>query len=143
MFIHEVNRLSDTVGGEGGIRTPGTLARTPHFECGAIDHSATSPGPTARRLRSRRKGRRPISMARRRRQGAPPARGDGPLRRTIVFALDPLNGDTPQQWQGLAELPGELRIRGVAVERALIDALMDRNAAKEAEGDEEGPIGDD
>jgi hypothetical protein len=37
-------------GGEGGIRTPGTLARTPHFECGAIDHSATSPGPTARRL---------------------------------------------------------------------------------------------
>ena len=34
-------------GGEGGIRTPGTLARTPHFECGAIDHSATSPGATA------------------------------------------------------------------------------------------------
>ena len=32
------------IGGEGGIRTPGTLARTPHFECGAIDHSATSPG---------------------------------------------------------------------------------------------------
>jgi hypothetical protein len=30
-------------GGEGGIRTPGPLARTPHFECGAIDHSATSP----------------------------------------------------------------------------------------------------
>lgn len=30
-------------GGEGGIRTPGTVARTPHFECGAIDHSATSP----------------------------------------------------------------------------------------------------
>src|SRR6204780_1657650 len=30
-------------GGEGGIRTPGALARTPHFECGAIDHSATSP----------------------------------------------------------------------------------------------------
>ncbi len=31
------------VGGEGGIRTPDTLARMPHFECGAIDHSATSP----------------------------------------------------------------------------------------------------
>ena len=30
-------------GGEGGIRTPGTLARTSHFECDAIDHSATSP----------------------------------------------------------------------------------------------------
>jgi hypothetical protein len=30
-------------GGEGEIRTPGTLARTSHFECDAIDHSATSP----------------------------------------------------------------------------------------------------
>jgi hypothetical protein len=30
-------------GGEGGIRTPDTVARIPHFECGAIDHSATSP----------------------------------------------------------------------------------------------------
>jgi Malate/L-lactate dehydrogenase len=37
MNILEIN------GGEGGIRTPGTFARTPHFECGAIDHSATSP----------------------------------------------------------------------------------------------------
>ena len=27
-------------GGEGGIRTHGTLASTPHFECGAFDHSA-------------------------------------------------------------------------------------------------------
>jgi hypothetical protein len=31
------------VGGEGGIRTPDTVARTPHFECGAFNHSATSP----------------------------------------------------------------------------------------------------
>ncbi len=30
-------------GGQGGIRTPGTVARTPHFECGAFDHSATCP----------------------------------------------------------------------------------------------------
>src|SRR5262245_48382696 len=30
-------------GGEGGIRTPGTVTRTPHFECGAFNHSATSP----------------------------------------------------------------------------------------------------
>ena len=30
-------------GGEGGIRTHDTLAGMPHFECGAIDHSATSP----------------------------------------------------------------------------------------------------
>jgi hypothetical protein len=31
-------------GGEGGIRTPDTVARMPHFECGAFNHSATSPG---------------------------------------------------------------------------------------------------
>src|ERR671910_2497850 len=32
-------------GGEGGIRTPETVARMPHFECGAFNHSATSPSP--------------------------------------------------------------------------------------------------
>jgi hypothetical protein len=32
-------------GGEGGIRTPDTVARMPHFECGAFNHSATSPRP--------------------------------------------------------------------------------------------------
>ena len=35
---------SGIFGGEGGIRTPGTVARTSHFECDAFDHSATSPG---------------------------------------------------------------------------------------------------
>lgn len=30
-------------GGEAGIRTLDTLAGMPHFECGAFDHSATSP----------------------------------------------------------------------------------------------------
>ena len=30
-------------GGEGGIRTHGTLASTPVFKTGAINHSATSP----------------------------------------------------------------------------------------------------
>src|SRR5262245_43846624 len=30
-------------GGEGGIRTPDTVTRMPHFECGAFNHSATSP----------------------------------------------------------------------------------------------------
>ena len=30
-------------GGEGGIRTLGALTRTPDFESGTIDHSATSP----------------------------------------------------------------------------------------------------
>jgi hypothetical protein len=31
------------VGGEGGIRTPDTVTRMPHFECGAFNRSATSP----------------------------------------------------------------------------------------------------
>ena len=30
-------------GGEGGIRTPDTVARMPDFESGAFNHSATSP----------------------------------------------------------------------------------------------------
>ena len=30
--------------GSGGIRTPGTVARTSHFECDPIDHSGTLPG---------------------------------------------------------------------------------------------------
>jgi hypothetical protein len=35
-----------TIGGEGGIRTHDTLASMPHFECGAFNHSTTSPfGP--------------------------------------------------------------------------------------------------
>lgn len=40
-----ISALWPFIGGEGGIRTPGTVTRTPHFECGAIDHSATSPEP--------------------------------------------------------------------------------------------------
>src|SRR6266852_1284556 len=34
---------SERSGGEGGIRTPDRLAPMPHFECGAFNHSATSP----------------------------------------------------------------------------------------------------
>lgn len=33
----------DLIGGEGGIRTHGTLARTPDFESGPFGHSGTSP----------------------------------------------------------------------------------------------------
>src|SRR5438128_1861955 len=33
----------EKTGGEGGIRTHGTLSGTPDFESGTIDHSATSP----------------------------------------------------------------------------------------------------
>jgi hypothetical protein len=35
-------------GGEGGIRTHDTVARMPHFECGAFNRSATSPRPKGR-----------------------------------------------------------------------------------------------
>ena len=35
--------LQNINGGEGGIRTHGTLARTPVFKTGALNHSATSP----------------------------------------------------------------------------------------------------
>ena len=48
-IVHIFEGLS---GGEGGIRTPGGVAPTPHFECGAFDHSATSP-----------RGRRPLKSA--------------------------------------------------------------------------------
>jgi hypothetical protein len=44
-------------GGEGGIRTPDTLASMPHFECGAFNHSATSPEPERASKRPRMDGR--------------------------------------------------------------------------------------
>ena len=49
-YLREVGRAASSWrivrelrGGEGGIRTHGTVAGTPHFECGAFDLSATSP----------------------------------------------------------------------------------------------------
>ena len=47
LYGPESRRQSDSIGGEGGIRTHGTLARTTVFETVPIDHSGTSP---ARRL---------------------------------------------------------------------------------------------
>ena len=35
--------LKKVFGGEGGIRTHGTLARTPVFKTGTFNHSVTSP----------------------------------------------------------------------------------------------------
>jgi hypothetical protein len=55
-------------GGEGGIRTPDTVARMPHFECGAIDHSATSPWP--HRAQTAPSVGRYVSKAARRDKGA-------------------------------------------------------------------------
>ena len=42
------------IGGEGGIRTHVTVARKPHFECGAFDLSATSPRGRVERLKCTR-----------------------------------------------------------------------------------------
>jgi hypothetical protein len=98
-FVHEargywasmrVRKSAENVGrgragGEGGIRTPDTVARIPHFECGAIDHSATSPwsqGQTARsvgryvsnaagRNKGWRDGAADRSLERSRRPGSP------------------------------------------------------------------------
>ena len=45
--LHGINEkyrvITRLYGGEGGIRTHVTVARKPHFECGAFDLSATSP----------------------------------------------------------------------------------------------------
>ena len=45
-FYHAI---SIGVGGEAGIRTLDALTSMPHFECGAFDHSATSPRMGPRR----------------------------------------------------------------------------------------------
>ena len=42
-----MNLKESNIGGEGGIRTLGTIASTPDFESGTFDHSATSPNRTA------------------------------------------------------------------------------------------------
>src|SRR5262249_34673114 len=47
------------LGGEGGIRTPDTLASMPHFECGAFNHSATSPALWYQPLSKRRRKNKP------------------------------------------------------------------------------------
>src|SRR5204863_5804646 len=84
--------FGDGIGGEGGIRTPDTVARMPHFECGAFNHSATSPsgaeggvGP-AKRAKSYRRGPRETSVSRRlavrtenERQNLSPCRRSGPF----------------------------------------------------------------
>jgi hypothetical protein len=62
---------ADHSGGEGGIRTLDTLASMPHFECGAFNHSATSP------YRSRCRGRLACSPTFRCDQGLSPAYSGG------------------------------------------------------------------
>ena len=45
LIIHNTFVLNDMIvnGGEGEIRTPGTLSGSSAFEAGAFNHSATSP----------------------------------------------------------------------------------------------------
>lgn len=74
------------VGGEGGIRTHGTVARTPHFECGAFDHSATSPQEIALQWRAPPgQAKRADSRVERTRQ-APKAINRGTRLRLACFA---------------------------------------------------------
>ncbi len=40
---HPRRAIKIKYGGQGGIRTHGDLAASPHFECGALDHYATCP----------------------------------------------------------------------------------------------------
>src|ERR1043166_4372521 len=46
IFSRKIRRLA---GGEGAIPTPDTVTRMPHFECGAFNHSATSPAARSAR----------------------------------------------------------------------------------------------
>src|SRR5687768_1403589 len=62
----ETRKIS-LAGGEGGIRTPDTVARMPHFECGAFNHSATSPSGAGRGAIPA--ARRSLSEGRRLKQG--------------------------------------------------------------------------
>ncbi len=55
-----IARCAGSVGGEGGIRTPGTLASTSVFETDPFDHSGTSPGKNAALLEITRIERRQI-----------------------------------------------------------------------------------
>ena len=49
-FMFKINDLGELNGGEGEIRTPDRVAPMPHFECGAFNHSATSPQSRGQRL---------------------------------------------------------------------------------------------
>lgn len=52
-------------GGEGGIRTPDTFARTPDFESGTFNHSATSPNYVAVQLIADQNGFGLVELSRR------------------------------------------------------------------------------
>ena len=87
------HRRDDVNGGEGGIRTHGTVARTPHFECGAFDHSATSPRSVVRRPEGpagRRKARLAdrIGLAKPLRAGATRKSGMGSARGLFRLGSD-------------------------------------------------------
>src|SRR5271154_6902266 len=102
------------IGGEGGIRTPDTVARMPHFECGAFNRSATSPEGEKRERRGavfsgatrgkqereiRRRLKLPAELAIER-VGTAAAQRDGkadqpPQQHVFVTALRPAKAVTP------------------------------------------------
>jgi hypothetical protein len=77
--------ISRTYGGEGGIRTPDTVTRMPHFECGAFNRSATSPMSSAKQ-RHKPDGARFLHEERRPRQAEPRRRPPPPLALRTVHA---------------------------------------------------------
>src|SRR5260370_41113948 len=51
-------------GGEGGIRTHGTVPRSQHFQCCQFNHSCTSPKPRQKVKVKRQKPKRPLLRTR-------------------------------------------------------------------------------
>ena len=43
-IINQQSPIGNLYGGEGGIRTHGTVSRSQHFQCCQFNHSCTSPG---------------------------------------------------------------------------------------------------
>lgn len=70
--------------GEGGIRTPATVTRRPHFECGAISRSATSPA-----ISSCAGGRAPVRRAGESVRGSTWRNGSGDSLGSGVYRLIP------------------------------------------------------
>lgn len=82
-------------GGEGGIRTPDTVARMPHFECGAFNHSATSPRCADSAVRPKTVWCAANSMGKRGRSRAPrpPAKVVLTCRKKLSFQPSPRPGE--------------------------------------------------
>lgn len=89
-------------GGRSGIRTHGTLAGTPVFKTGALNHSATLPSSELLSLNA-------VDGAWQREVGARPFPGIGSVRRASACSLTLCPLGDPGHWR---HLPGRRRLRG-------------------------------